>query len=127
MPKTNRPPQMMSREAMVSATSTGLCRPRRRTPATPVMCPASAASREEGHELELARALAQVVLPRRHHVPAAIARQPGHGELLVELRDHVAAHGILVRQEDADLHRLSARAAARRGARPRPWRRSWPT
>src|SRR5499426_3592119 len=45
MPKTNRPPQMMSREAMVSATSTGLWSPRRRTPATPVMCPASAASR----------------------------------------------------------------------------------
>src|SRR5215831_6716058 len=44
MPKTKRPPQMMSREAMVSATSTGLWRPRRRMPATPVMCPACPSS-----------------------------------------------------------------------------------
>ena len=60
---------------------------------------------QEGHELELADAFAEVVLAGAHRVPAAVPGQPEHQVLLLESGDHVAAHGILIRQEDPDLHR----------------------
>ena len=62
-------------------------------------------AREEGNELELAHAFAQVVLAGADRVPAAIPRQARHRELLVERGHHVGTERVLVGDEDADLHR----------------------
>ena len=60
--------------------------------------------REEGNQLQLTDALAQIMLPGTDGVPAAVAGEACHRELPVERRDHVAADGMLIREEDPDLH-----------------------
>src|SRR5262245_19482354 len=74
----------------------------------------------ERNELELAHALTQVVLAGGDRVPAVIARQAGHRELLVERGDHVGAERVLVGDEDADLHWPLPGRALRRSGRRRP-------
>jgi hypothetical protein len=80
-------------------------------------------AREEGNELELAHAFAQVVLAGADRVPAAIARQARHRELLVESGHHVGTERILVGDEDADLHRPLPWCAAQASRSPPAGRR----
>src|SRR6185437_10052459 len=51
--------------------------------------------------------LAQIMLPGRDRVPAAVARQPGHRVLAFERGDHVAPGRVLAGEEDPDLHDAS--------------------
>ena len=76
-------------------------------------------AREEGNELELAHPLAQVVLSSADRVPAAVAREARHRELVVERGDHVGPERVLVGDEDADFH-VSPLCARSRPAGRRP-------
>ena len=63
--------------------------------------------RQKRDQLQLAHALAQVMLAGGDGVPAAVARQPGHRILAFELGDDVAAGRVLAGQKDPDLHDFS--------------------
>src|SRR5262249_30934950 len=63
--------------------------------------------REERHQLDLAHAFAQIMLPGPDGIPSAVARQPGHRILAFERCDHVAPGRVLAGEKDSDLHDAS--------------------
>ena len=60
--------------------------------------------RQKRDQLQLAHALAQIMLAAGDGVPAAVAREAGHRVLAFELGKDVAAGRVLAGQEDADFH-----------------------
>src|SRR5262249_46242214 len=64
-------------------------------------------SGKERYRLQLlVVALVQIVLSRQQRVPAAIARVPHHGELLIEGTHHVGLELLLVRDKEAYSHAI---------------------
>jgi len=77
--------------------------------------------RQERHALQLlVVALVEVVLAGEDGVPAAVAHGPHHGDLVGERAHHVGVEGLLVGDEQADLHAMLPLPAAQDAPPSRP-------